>query len=108
MTVDEFIDRCYSDSEYRETLQSEISDLKSAFSKKELQEHREQIKHLLECYGIRNQHILSTPPLEQPSRLVNNSSCSVPPPSGITNKDILINLGGDLINIIKGYKCKIN
>lgn len=94
MTVDEFIDRYYSDSEYKETLQTELSDLKSAFSKEELQEYREQIKHLLECYGIRNQHILSKPPLDGCSRLVNNSSCSVPPPSGITNKDVLKHLGG--------------
>lgn len=44
-------------------------------------------------YGIRNQHILSKPPLDGCSRLVNNSSCSVTPPSGITNKDVLKNLG---------------
>ena len=104
MTVDEFIDRYYSDSEYKETLQSQLSDLKSAFSKKELQEHREHIKHLLECYGIRNQHILSKPPLDGCSRLVNNSSCSVTPPSGITNKDVLKNLDTDLTGCVFGGK----
>ena len=104
MTVDEFIDRYYSDSECKETLQSQLSDLKSAFSKKELQEHREHIKHLLECYGIRNQHILSSPPLDGCSRLVNNSSCSVTPPSGITNKDVLKNLDNDLTRCVFGGK----
>ena len=104
MTVDEFIDRYYSDSECKETLQSQLSDLKSAFSKKELQEHREQIKNLLECYGIRNQHILSSPPLDGCSRLVNNSSCSVTPPSGITNKDVLKNLDNDLTRCVFGGK----
>lgn len=82
----------------------ELSDLKSAFSEKELQEHREQIKNLLECYSISNQHILSTPPVEQTSRLVNNSSCSVTPPSGITNKDVLKNLDTDLTGCVFGGK----
>lgn len=57
------------------------------------------LEDVINKYGIRNQHILSTPPLDGCSRLVNNSSCSVTPPSGITNKDVLKNFGGNLSEI---------
>jgi hypothetical protein len=51
----------------------------------------EQIVELINICGTRNSCIISTPPLEAPSRPVNNSSCSLTPPSGITNKDVLKN-----------------
>lgn len=214
MLIDEFINKFYNDLDYKESIQSELLNLKSSFSKQELQEHREEIKQLLSLfefntlidkidsylllednwggyeetkptkitievakefatvlynkdiipkvmigssgqiafylkvdnlyieieleetkysyicvvgltvilakddldlniidedlinvikrntqdlenfiknYGIRNSCIISTPPLEAPSRPVNNSSCSVTPPVRITNKDVLKN-----------------
>ena len=50
-----------------------------------------ELEGLIETHGIRNSCIISTPPLEAPSRLVNNSSCSTTPPVGITSKDMLKN-----------------
>lgn len=60
-------------------------------SKDKIHENMEQIVEIINACGIRNSCIISTPPLEAPSRPVNNSSCSVTPPVRITNKDVLKN-----------------
>jgi hypothetical protein len=48
MTVSEFLEKYENDSDFKKSLLLDLEKTKSRFNPEELQEHREQIKQLLE------------------------------------------------------------